>query len=132
VDWVYDRRQTGGDGTPVGPRSADEPAPTLGAQGLAKGRDVWTRERPARTVAGDVSKWSREPQSDGQQKDAVRVTLEEAAILQSFPLDYPFQGTKSKRFEQIGNAVPPLLARAILSSLLSSYIQECEQGRVAA
>lgn len=88
----------------------------------------WTRERPATNVNGDprTSRPGRhDPEESGsQQKDAIRVTEEEALILQSFPADYPVQGNKSQRFQQIGNAVPPLLAHAILSALLAPVLEQ--------
>lgn len=49
------------------------------------------------------------------------ITPREAARIQSFPDDYIFYGNKCNVCKQIGNAVPPFLARAIGEQILNAY-----------
>lgn len=51
-----------------------------------------------------------------------RLTLREATAIQTFPSDYPFRGPVSKRYKQVGNAVPCLLARACAEAVADSLL----------
>lgn len=46
------------------------------------------------------------------------LTVREAARIQTFPDDFRFAGTRSHAFQQIGNAVPPMLGEAAATALL--------------
>lgn len=48
-----------------------------------------------------------------------RMTVEEAAILQTFPLDYKFCGSQSSKYTQIGNAVPCNMAKAVTKMIIN-------------
>lgn len=79
-------------------------------------------DRPARTVtcrnlAGATGDMHRVVLSDGRRR---RLTVREAARLQSFPDWFEFQGSETSAFNQIGNAVPPMLAYAIAGSFRAS------------
>jgi DNA (cytosine-5)-methyltransferase 1 len=47
-----------------------------------------------------------------------RVSVAEAGVLQTFPVGYPWTGTKGSQYQQVGNAVPPRMAAALLEQFV--------------
>jgi DNA (cytosine-5)-methyltransferase 1 len=80
-----------------------------------KWRKMW-RDQPARTLMAHLGKdgYSHIHYDSDQ---ARTISVREAARLQSFPDGFQFCGTMNPAFRQIGNAVPPLMARALASEI---------------
>lgn len=56
------------------------------------------------------------PAYRGGRRDTIRLSQQDAAVLQSFPADHPWQGSRTKQLEQIGNAFPPLMAGHVIAA----------------
>lgn len=94
-------------------RDIDQPSPTMTAS-MDNGNFQWVYRDPEERA--EVARKS------------TRVTVQEAAVLQTFPADYPWRGSKSEQYQQVGNAVPPLLAAHILAPLVGVEAPELTRG----
>lgn len=78
-------------------------------------------KRPSNTITSQAHAWHITDET----QTTIRLTPQDALLLQSFPSDYPVTGSKTKQFEQIGNAVPPQLAAHVLASATgTTYTRE--------
>jgi DNA (cytosine-5)-methyltransferase 1 len=118
VDWVIRTNQVPGGASGYQRRDNTEPSPTVNGQGRSL-----ALERPATAVCGDPrlpGPGHRDCEGGQRQYDehTVRVDVWQAGVLQGFPADYPWRGTRTAQFRQVGDAVPPPLAAAVLGELL--------------
>lgn len=96
-------------------------APTFVSQSGTPVDEEWPDKRPSTTVAGrdlvqnpgaTANRYNGVTKS---RNDGVRLTVAEAGVLQGFPATYPWQGNRSQQFRQVGNAIPPPMAAAVLA-----------------
>jgi len=83
--------------------------------------DKPSRTLTCRNLSGATGDMHRVKLSDGRRR---RLLIKEAARLQSFPDSFIFTGAETSQFNQIGNAVPPLLAFKIAQALKECYYKE--------
>jgi DNA (cytosine-5)-methyltransferase 1 len=126
----------GAGSTGLAPREIDEPAATITGKGtaawvLATGTrseaTIRRPDQPAPTFAFGKDAASHVWAPEGTVPEQVaalkasghvrRVTVDEAAVLQTFPVDYPWQGSATARYRQVGDAVPPVLAYRIVHAV---------------
>ena len=91
----------------------------------------WTKlraDRPAHTVVAHL-KNDTYSHIHYDSRQARGISVREAARLQSFPDGFRFFGPLGDVFAQIGNAVPPLLAYHVATSMMNAIGSKPRQGR---
>ncbi|SDW06015.1 DNA (cytosine-5)-methyltransferase 1 [Marinococcus luteus] len=83
----------------------------------------WTKLHPDLTSHTLTAHLSTDTYSHIHPWESRGISVREAARLQSFPDDFIFQCGMSEAYKQIGNAVPPLLAKALASSICDFEFQ---------
>ena len=81
-------------------------------------------DQPAPTMTSSMDNGNFRFFKEGLKSESVRVEVEEAATLQSFPKGYEWRGRKTAQYQQVGNAVPPLLGAAMLRHLLADELEQ--------
>jgi DNA (cytosine-5)-methyltransferase 1 len=76
--------------------------------------DAPSRTVTCRNLSAPTGDMLRIRLPDGRRR---RLTVREGARLQSFPDWFEFQGSEESQYKQIGNAVPPILAKALACSI---------------
>ncbi|MFF0479728.1 DNA cytosine methyltransferase [Streptomyces sp. NPDC004435] len=93
-------------GADLGPSRAKAAWKQLGVSGLGVANDAET---------------ARKKQSENRDlfgPDGPMLTVEQAAIVQGFPVDWIFDGGKTAQYRQVGNAFPPPVAEAVGRSIM--------------
>ena len=82
--------------------------PFIDEEELYNGAESFVEEYHKGLMNGSIT-----PEFKEAPKRLRRLTVEEAAAIQTFPKDYKFAGARSSMYKQIGNAVPCNLAHQV-------------------
>ena len=104
------------------PMDVNKPAPTLPAtmggnrtpivdqNTLVNGNQQWVEQYHSSLMSGGSVVTSIP-------SNLRRISVQEAAVIQTCPRDMPWHGSQSSRYRQIGNAVPPKMSFAVAQSV---------------
>ena len=90
------------------------PLPIRPMKGDARKYIRYNSKHPSVTVTGDMRKIFHYNQNRA-------LTVRELALLQSFPINFNFLGTKISQQQQVGNAIPPRLALILAQTIKKMY-----------
>jgi DNA (cytosine-5)-methyltransferase 1 len=85
-----------------------------------RARDLRHASLPAFALTEKARSWMRVHEGE-----TLRVSIDDAAVLQGFRRGYPWQGSRSKQFAQCANAIPVDLARAVLADVACAQPLAC-------
>ncbi len=107
------------------PLHLDRPAKTIPASMGGNATPIIDQEELDRGAEPWVVEYHRHLQRGGAPATSApsrlrRITVEEAAVLQGFPVGFEFCGRRVAQYRQVGNAVPPPLAKAVAGSVLAA------------
>ncbi|NGO45545.1 DNA cytosine methyltransferase [Streptomyces ureilyticus] len=127
-DWLTAARKAAAAGRRVAPTLVGGSRKHGGADlGPTRAKRAWEAMGvDAMGVANDLNEC--DPERDLFRDNGPMLTVEQAAIIQGFPRNWRFQGKKTARYRQVGNAFPPPVAeavgRAIAAVLRPEYREE--------
>lgn len=75
----------------------------------AGGGNAFSADGPSWALTGSARSWARD--------DGHRLTIAEASRLHGFPADYPWSGSRTRRFLQVADVVLPPIAARILTAV---------------
>ena len=96
--------------------------PIVDEEELRLGSPSWVVEYHARLMDG-------QPPLASAPARLRLITVTEAALLQTFPAEFVFEGPQNAQYMQIGNAVPPALAEAVARQVLVALNGSTPNGK---
>jgi len=111
------------------PMDLDRPAPTLPASMGGNKTPIIDQDQLTNDAKSWVESYHDHLWSGGKPRRRVpstlrRITVQEAAAIQTFPNDMAFSGSQSAHYRQIGNAVPPRLAFHVALAVRNSLCND--------
>lgn len=90
------------------PRKYDGRGSSITIQGIEyRARDLRNTKYPSLTLTEKARSW---------RKNGELISIDDAKLLQGFPRDYAFTGTRTSQYLQLGNALPPSIVAILLKS----------------